>query len=233
MEWLDRHKFGNSKRRRYFGGVRHLGDTGPSRAPVGLERLGNANSLPADQTIIDVEGRGYRSVEGIDFIKLRLFLLSLSWRAAASRTPEMSRVKLPDVDLERIRLLILTGDPGPMSFYPAQIIQLSTHGPTHNQTPIETIKTIPSFTEGVPEVEIPIFRFYFDGLIVHFHRHESDDGYTASVGNLVVGAKNILSFITLPYNISFQEGILRRMMNESETKFGYIMDKLAWPPKER
>ena len=194
---------------------------------------GDADSFPANQTIIDSEKRGYRIIEGIDPRKLRLFLLSLLWRAAASKISEMSRVTLPEADLRYLSSLLISGDPGPIAFYPAQIIQLSTRGPVHNHTPIEQHKTIPSFVEGISETEIPIFRFYFDGLIIHFHRHANDDGYTKSLGNLVAGASSNLSVTMIPYNISFQREVLGRIVNEAETKFGDIMDRLAWPPEQR
>lgn len=194
---------------------------------------GDADALPADQTILDAEKRGFRSIGGVDQDQMRLFLLSLLWRAAASEIPEMSQVRMPEADLQFLRSLLVTGDPGPISFYPAQMIQLSTRGPTHNHTPIATTKSIPSLIDETPEMEIPIYRFYLDGLIIHFHRHASDDGYTASLADLVVGASSKFIVTTIPYDISFQGENLRRMREEAETRFGNTIDKLAWPPKRR
>ena len=187
-----------------------------------------AKVLPAPQQTFDSEGRGFRRVGGIDPVRLRLFLLSLLWRAAASSIPEMSEIDLPVEDLERLRLLVLNGNPGPISFYPAQLSQLSTIGPTHNQTPIAQTKTIPSL-DNTPERAIRIFRFYFEGLIVHVHRHAQDDGYTASLGELVVGHSNQLAVTTIPYEVSFQRENLEQIMSEAATGFPDVVMRLAWP----
>jgi len=192
---------------------------------------GDATVLPATQTLFDSAKRGFRSVDGIDTGKMRLFLLSLLWRAAASDISEMSEVILPDTDLKTLGSLILERDPGPIAFYPAHLIQLSTRGPTHNHTPIADVKTIPSLVEGAPDTEVSIFRFYLDGLIVYFHRHANDDGQTASLGDLVVGASGRILVNTIPYEISFQHENLSFVISEAEVEFGNIISKLAWPPK--
>jgi hypothetical protein len=110
---------------------------------------------------------GTRIVEGIDPTGLRLFFLSLLWRAAATDRPEFADVTLPPDDLEQLRLKLLSNDPTPLSFYPTQLMQLYTIGETHNHTPITSTKTISSFG-ATPDRTIPIFRFYFDGLISPF-----------------------------------------------------------------
>ena len=137
----------------------------------------------------------------------------------------MSEITLPPSDLEFLRALLVANDPGPLSFYPAHLSQLSTRGLTHNHTPIATIKTITSPILESTVLEIPIFRFYFDGLIIHFHRHFSDDGYTASLGNLVVGSSTEIDVTVIPYEISFQAENLRRVV--AEAKFPDVVDKLA------
>jgi hypothetical protein len=64
---------------------------------------------------------------------------------------------------------------------------------------------------------IPIFRFYFDGLIVHFHRHAEDDGYTKSLGQVMVGHDRKLSVATVPYDQSFQHENLQIVLAETLT----------------
>lgn len=190
-----------------------------------------ARRLPVSCSVYDAEGRGYRIVNGFDTNQLRLFLLSLLWRAAASSLPEMSEIAVPEDDLKFFGSLLLDDDPGPVSFYPAQLIQLSTRGLTHNHTPIASTKIIPFTPPNILRKEIPIFRFYFDGLIVHFHKHSADDGYTASLGNLVVGNTNEIAVTTVPYEISFQAANLQQSIEEAESKFPTVLDRLAWPPK--
>ena len=51
---------------------------------------------------------------------------------------------------------------------------------------------------------MPIYRFYFDGLIVHYHRYASDNGETAKLGNIIVGARRELVLTTIEYEYSFQ-----------------------------
>jgi len=194
---------------------------------------GDAIVLPATQTAFDSAKRGFRTVDGIETGKMRLFLLSLLWRAAASDIPEMSEIVLPDDDLQTLGSLLLERDPGPIAFYPAHLIQLSTRGLTHNHAPIASVKIIPSFVEGVPDMRMSIFRFYFDGLIVHFHCHANDDGYTTSLGELVVGASRRICVTTVPYDISFQHKNLSLVMGEAEAEFGDVLSKLAWPPRGR
>jgi len=62
---------------------------------------------------------------------------------------------------------------------------------------------------------MPIFRFYFDGLIAHVHNHHSDDGYTATLGNLIVGASEQLILTTQTYEGSWQRNNLITVMSES------------------
>ena len=57
---------------------------------------------------------------------------------------------------------------------------------------------------GIGVYLLPIYRFYFDGLIVHYHRHESDNGETAKLGNIIVGAQRELVVTTIEYRYSFQ-----------------------------
>ena len=143
-------------------------------------------------------------LEGVNRGRLRLFFLTLLWRAAATTLPEFSEVELPSGDLEHLRQMICLGNVEPISFYPAQLTQLSTIGVIHNHAPIAQIKKIPSL-DSTPPRDMPIFRFYFDGLIVHIHRHSSDDGYTADIGNFIVGAEETLLINTQTYEKSYQQ----------------------------
>ena len=158
---------------------------------------------------------GIREVHGIDPHKLRLFFLSLLWRAAATDLTEFSEVQLPEQDLELLRQMIYSKVTEPLPFYPAQLTQLSTVGVIHNQTPIAEVKTIPSLEDGMSPRDIPIFRFYLDGLLVHIHRHSSDDGFTAEIGNMIVGASDSLLLPTVTYDGSYQRMNLEAVMSES------------------
>jgi hypothetical protein len=106
-------------------------------------------------------------------------------------------------------------NPEPLSFYPAQLTQLSTMGPLHNHTPIADRKRLPSLEGGLPERELPFYRFYLDGLIAHVHCHASDDGYTVSLGDLIVGAENRLIVTTQTFEDSLQQSRLRTIVEDA------------------
>jgi hypothetical protein len=148
------------------------------------------------------------------------------WRAASTTRPEFSAVSLPPDDLERLRMMLLSGDPGPLDFYPAQLIHLYTQGEIHNHTPIANTKIIPAY-DAAPERRIPIFRFYFDGLVVHINRHASDDGWTAGQGFLTVGHGDKLVVTAVPYETSFQRNILMEIQRQAAATWPEVLAKLS------
>jgi hypothetical protein len=179
---------------------------------------GPASALGSLHTPIPQTSWGLRRVDVYEPNRLRLFL-SLLWRAAAaSQLLEFSEVKLPATDLDRLGKMIVGQEAGEISFCPASLTQLSTRGVVHNMTPIADIKQIPELEDVCGRStarEIPIFRFYFDGLIAHVHRHATDDGYTRRLPSLFVGARNELTVTTVPYENSFEHENLSRAMSET------------------
>jgi len=164
-------------------------------------------------------GLGFRRVVGIDPTKLRLFFLSLLWRAAASERWEFSEIVINFDDLERIRLMLLSGSPDPSNFYPIVLTQLSTRGEVHNHTPIMSNKKFPGF-DGEPDYNCEMVRLYMDGLIAHVHITKSDFDlkYFEDMGNLIVGQGEDLVVTTVTYETSSQLANLRRIV--LETSFG-------------
>lgn len=169
---------------------------------------------------------GLRTIRGVDPIRFRLFFLSLLWRAAATTRREFSEIILPPDDLETLRLMILEDDPGQLDFYPVQLTQLYTLGEIHNHTPIVQTKTIPAY-DNTPDRQIPIFRFYFEGLIMHFHRQASDEGYTVAQGSLNVGYGNEFTVTAVPYEASSQRDILMEIQRNAEENWPEVMRKLS------
>jgi hypothetical protein len=117
-----------------------------------MQKLGDIQGVPGTPW-------GVRTIDGIDPTRLRLFCLSLLWRAAATGRNEFREVSIPQVDLERLRELVCDGDVGPADFYPAHICQISTLGEFNNLTPTADVKSMPSTEEG-RGWSIPIFRFH-------------------------------------------------------------------------
>lgn len=148
---------------------------------------------------------GVRTVH-LDTERLRLFLLSLLWRAAASRMREFEEIQIPKAHMEVLRLTLLGGVSPDLDFYPAQLTQVSTLGHLHNHTPIRTFKFIPDLQgEDGEGVNVPFFRFYFDGLIVHFAVPGSDFPAVSELGNLIVGASSAVVLSTITYEASLQK----------------------------
>jgi hypothetical protein len=153
---------------------------------------------------------GFRSISGIDFKRLRMFFLSLLWRAAETHRFEFSAIKLDDCDLDRLRTMVLTGNAEPIEFYPISLIQLSSRGFEHNFSASAEVKTYPAFEE-VPARTIPHFRFYFDGLIAHFHREQA-----GQLDDTIIGARPKLLVTTVPFEGSYQFGKLMAAMIEAD-----------------
>lgn len=179
----------------------------------------------ADHAQVDGTPYGIRHLTGIDKAKLRLFFLSLLWRAAASSLPEFEEVSLHGDELEQLRTLVLEGDPGPLDFFPISLTQLSTRGPAHNHAPIAQDKFIPAYGDA-PSSSVPIFRFYFDGLIAHFVR-DAALGFTESnMGQQAVGYSDEFLVSTVSYEASFQHENLRELTLEAEDRWPEEMDRL-------
>jgi hypothetical protein len=146
---------------------------------------------------------GAREIKGLDFKKLRVFLLSLLWRAAATSRREFSAIVLPDNEVEKLRLAILGQFDPPQHLYPVNLVQLSTKGDTHNLTPILVSD------ERAPRRFLS-YRFYFEGLIMHFALTDP-----SSIGTIHVGASDRLVVLSVPYEKSNQKEALERVMLDS------------------
>ncbi len=168
---------------------------------------------------------GLRKVKISNPKRLRLFFLSLLWRAAASNRFEFGEVVLPSEDLENLRQMLLNENPEPPSFYPAMLTQISTLGVIHNLVPLAQIKIVPS-VDGGRDQKIPIFRFYFDGLVAHVHRQSSDSGVTAELGPMVVGGEADLVISTVTYEHSFERTNLDVLRAEAFRLWPDVLAKL-------
>lgn len=157
---------------------------------------------------------GIRSLAGVDGLRLRLFLLSLLWRAAVSARQEFSEIALSGDDIEGLRMMIVTGNADPLCFYPAILTQLSTRGPSHNQTPIPDSKVIPATSQNL-ERTLQTYRFYFDGLIVHMLRPPSEAEPTLPLGPMIVRHGPGLLLSAVSYETS--------MAGRSDSRSGFYL----------
>ncbi|WP_143534728.1 hypothetical protein [Notoacmeibacter marinus] len=173
-----------------------------------MQSLTDVNFFAADQW-------GTRTLKGTDWKYLRLFFLSLLWRAAASNLKEFSEISLSDSDLERLRNMIVDGNPEPLEFFPTTLTQLSTLGVNHNHAPMAEQKIMPSTSLNGTTWKMPIFRFYIDGLIIHFSRLAIEENQNFFPKFLTVGCQDELVVTTLPYKGSFQAQNLMVVQMES------------------
>jgi hypothetical protein len=157
---------------------------------------------------------GLRKVEVDDPARLRLFFLSLLWRTAASDLPECSEVELSEPDLAQLGGMLIHQTPDPLWFYPASLTQLSSIGAIHNMTPIAQTKHIRDL-DGTIGDSIPFFRFYFDGLVAHIHRHPTDDATIRNLGTIIVGSARELTLSTVTYEGSFERENLSHILGET------------------
>lgn len=163
-----------------------------------------ARTLPdPDHRPVVPPAHGARLLRGVNAPVLRTFFLSLLWRAAVTSRFEFAEVMLPEADVARIGELVLSGEWGPVDFYPATLVQLSTVGVIHNFPPIVETKHIPSL-QGSVAWDVDFVRFYLDGLIFHMHKHASDNGETERLGKVMLGGAEDLLVMTVTYEQSWQ-----------------------------
>jgi hypothetical protein len=119
---------------------------------------------------------GYRriAINNNDARQLRLFFLSLLWRAAATELPAFKAVDLSPEELEKLRLMVSKGETEPVEFFPIQLIQLSTRNVPHNFAAEKITKhepvSDPTTGQLLPDRfrAIDVYRLFFDGLVVYF-----------------------------------------------------------------
>ncbi|VVE37418.1 hypothetical protein PIN31009_03943 [Pandoraea iniqua] len=121
-------------------------------------------------SVLELEaGAPFRMLRLSDTSTLRLFFLSLLWRAGASELDAMTYVQLTTAELEDLRKRVLSCDPGSVANFPVVLHQLSTLGPPHNRVPL--LEEEPLFgLDGQATGEVVSYvRFYFEGLVARIY----------------------------------------------------------------
>lgn len=153
--------------------------------------------------IID-ENYGVREFSSLNWKSLRLFGLSLLWRACNTSQVGFCDIKIPKNDLEKIRLMLINRDCGAIHFYPIKFCQLSTKGKIHNQTPFIRKFELPKRCEVTKSKYLNIVRFYFDGLIMHIHLSKTLKQIKGFDQQVLGFNSNRLIIPTVSYEFSFQ-----------------------------
>ena len=179
---------------------------------------------PDFEEIPGAEDYGVRTIERLDGNRLRLFFLSLLWRAAVSDMPEFKEIVISTSEVRRLRRMLVERDPLPLHHFPMTLIQLSTKGDIHNLTPLaqDKLRDGTNASKGT----IPIFRFYLDGLIVHFHRRSNAREVAALTDLLVADGKHLL-VSTVKFEASWQLTNMNELVREAEERWP---DRLARIP---
>ncbi|MGE8631695.1 hypothetical protein [Achromobacter denitrificans] len=155
----------------------------PHDAPFANEEI---MSLGADANF------GVRVLHVDDARALRLFFLSVVWRAAESTRGEFEEVQLPPAVLQDIRERVRAKDPGDPWDYPIFLDQIITRGPWHNRTPIMESLAVPDEARtGV--LMLSCVRIYLDGLVAKVVVTDADKLNREDSSSLVLGASHALS----------------------------------------
>jgi hypothetical protein len=162
----------------------------------------------------DLKDYGVRKLIVDEPEMLRRFFLSLLWRASVSRLPEMCEVKLDQSDEDSLTSYIRGDTDLPLTFFPCWLTQHHQVGFTHNHTPVKQTKTF-SALETLASESIPIYRFYFDGLVVHFHDVNNESRSTITESEMTVGFGNKLYVTCIPWERSAQLENLVHIARES------------------
>jgi hypothetical protein len=73
------------------------------------------------------------------------------------------------------------------------------------------------------DVAVPIYRFYFDGLIAHFHRPPA---HSMAIGPLALGFADYATITTVTYEGSWQLENLSAVRAESDAEFPSAIGRL-------
>jgi hypothetical protein len=148
----------------------------------------------------------------VDTKTLRMFFLSVLWRCAASTRVQFAEMSLPPAHLEYLRQIVAGETEPDDSDWPATLLLLTSKGEPQIQAPIAQEFDMLSLGFDLPSV--PIFRFFFDGLIVHMGREPADGTLLDNWGGRVVGVNGGLMLIGRTYEKSWQENNLYQLQHE-------------------
>lgn len=156
---------------------------------------------------------GYRKVYDINSEPIIRFALSVAWRAAASSMPDMDNVTLTPEIQDMLKEYVLGAEIKGPSKFPVSLIQISSLGEIHNQSPYTDEKKFIDL-DNKNRDPLKIIRVYMDGLIFHVHISPipADD---LSDNSIFLGTSDHVMVTTISYEASFQYENLLHLMRES------------------
>lgn|GEM_PF-1247502 len=147
-----------------------------------------------------MKGYGVRTIEVQKPQVLRKFCLSLLWRASVSSLPEMHEISLGSKMERKIARYIVDDWELSDEVFPCEMIQHHQVGFIHNQTPVKETKAYP--TEYGNTVEIGTYRFYIDGLVLHFGIDANKTTQKIALSEMTAGYSNQLHVTCIPWSKS-------------------------------
>lgn len=119
------------------------------------------------------DGLVFDHITGVDYVKFKLFLLSILWRASISSLPMFRQVNLGEKYGERIREMLLTGNPGKVNDFPFMIKTYRQEKLPH-QMILEPLKfKIRDHKTGI-ENHRTSYVFIISGLIISYRIAENE-----------------------------------------------------------
>ena len=159
----------------------------------------------------ELSGYGIRRIEVADPTYLRKFCLSLLWRASVSTLPEMQEVSLGSKMERKIARYLCDDFDLPQELLPCEMIQHHQVGFIHNQTPIKDTKEWPTKYGNV--IKTDTYRFYFDGLVLHFGIGNQTVTKQVAMSEMAVGYSTTLHVTCVPWHRSREKENLRRNLD--------------------
>jgi hypothetical protein len=175
---------------------------------------GDKNRLPSDNLVVQ-DGQGFRPMRIVNGDVLRLFFLSIVWRAGASSLADCRWVELTEPELDDLRKRIVSRDPGPATDYPIQLFQLITRGHAHNRTPLLELQPVPK-RDGSGPIDVHCVRIYLDGLVAYVYLPHRTDAAKLGYFDFCVGVKDIAVVMTHEFEKSRTYANMREMILVTE-----------------
>lgn len=151
---------------------------------------------------LSMPSHGYRKIALSDSESLIRFALSVAWRASASSLPDMKEATLEFDVQNQMKDYVLGEKIEDVSRFPVSLIQLSTRGEIHNQSPYIDFKPL-IYQNNTDHKSIKILRLYMDGLIFHIHLSQLPREHTQN-NPIFIGASDHTFVTTITYEASFQ-----------------------------
>lgn len=161
--------------------------------------------------------KGFRLISSLDDYKIRIFVLSVIWRALSSNKREMSHLENIGVDLDEIaNHIVLRKHLDPLQ-YPIVLHQISNIGEIHNATPTISEQEFDLYPP-LPKAIIKSYRLYFDGLVIHFYPKFTKK-FLESASFMNIGIRDKTFVLTHTYESSAQKERLEFFIESTYREF--------------